>query len=41
MAHMQQIEIAIGQRDPLAIATPSFNAPTQFFAAHNFGLCIQ
>ena len=41
MSDMQQIEVAIGQRDTLTGATPLVYAPAQCIAAQDFVLQIQ
>ena len=41
MPHVQQIEIAVGQRDTLARAPPLLHLPAEFVAVQNFVVLAQ
>ena len=41
MAHVQQIEVAVGERDALAGATPLPDAGAEIFATQDFALRVQ
>ena len=41
MANMQQIEVTVGERDPIAGTPPLLDSRAELYAAQDFGVPIQ
>ena len=41
MANMQQIEVTVGERDPIAGTPPLLDSRAELYAAQDFGVLIQ